>query len=210
MSGLSTFLTSPLMTSVGLYIAGLITLAGFSYLYKENPFYRWAEYTYVGIVAANGITYSWTNVIVPTWNREVVQGGHMAYVFVAIFSLLIYARYFQKIAWFARIPMSVWVGYGMGTVLAFDVAPFLTQVTNTFTKFKSLNDAIFFLGAVCVMTYFIFTVRVDKGALRYPSQAGKIVLLVAFGAYFAYNVMSYSSLVMGRLQFLFGDVLKLL
>lgn len=210
MSGLSTFLTSPMMTTVGLYIAGLITLAGFSYLYKENPFYRWAEYTYVGIVTANGLTYSWTNVIVPTWNREVVQGGHMAYVVVAVFSLLIYARYFNKLAWLSRIPMSVWVGYGMGTVLAFDVAPFITQVTTTFTKFKTLNDVVFFVGVICVMTYFIFTVKVDQGALKYPSQAGKFALLVAFGAYFAYNVMSYSSLVMGRLQFLFGDVLKLL
>lgn len=201
---------SPFMTQLGLYLGGFITLAAFSYLYKENPFYRWAEYTYIGLITANGLVATWFTYLQPTITVDIVKNGQYSLIIPGVIGLLIYARYYKPIAWLSRIPVSMWVGYGMGFVLAAGMAPFMTQVTRTFTKFASLNDMIFFICAVSVMIYFLFTIRVDQGILQYPSRFGKFVLLIAFGAFFAYNVMSYGSLILGRIQYLFGDVLKIL
>jgi len=39
------------MDTLGLWLAGFLTLALFSFLYKDNPFYRLAEHIFAGLSA---------------------------------------------------------------------------------------------------------------------------------------------------------------
>ena len=47
-------------------MAALLTIAIFSFLYKDNPFYKFAEYLFVGIAAGYIVALEYHNVIVRT------------------------------------------------------------------------------------------------------------------------------------------------
>ncbi len=55
-----------LARSVGLWISAFLTLAVFSFLYKDNVFYRLAESIFVGISAAYWMVYAFWSTIIPT------------------------------------------------------------------------------------------------------------------------------------------------
>ncbi len=56
---------------------------------------------------------------------------------------------------------------------------------------------------------FFFYSREHKGALGVASRLGIAFLMISFGAGYGYTVMSRVSLLIGRFQFLLGDVLGL-
>ncbi len=55
---------SPLRT-VGLWIGAFLTLATFSFLYKDNPFYKIAEHAFVGVSAAYWMVVAYWTTVVP-------------------------------------------------------------------------------------------------------------------------------------------------
>ena len=46
------------MEIFGIWVAALLTLCIYSFLYRDNPFYRFAEHLYVGISVGYGIVLS--------------------------------------------------------------------------------------------------------------------------------------------------------
>ena len=59
-------------------VAGLSTLAMFSFLLKENPCYRFFEHFYIGIATGLGIilgfkNFLWPNILVPLFGLDIVQ-----------------------------------------------------------------------------------------------------------------------------------------
>ena len=44
-------------TIIGTWLAGFLTLAILSFLYRDNPFYKFAEHLYVGISAGYWLIY---------------------------------------------------------------------------------------------------------------------------------------------------------
>src|SRR5437867_7090525 len=52
-------------TDLSVWIAALLTLFAFSFLYKDNPFYRFAEHLFVGVSAGYYIILNFWTVIVP-------------------------------------------------------------------------------------------------------------------------------------------------
>ena len=50
-------------TILGAWIAAFLTLGIFSYLYRDNPFYKIAEHVFVGVSAAYwAATFYWTQI----------------------------------------------------------------------------------------------------------------------------------------------------
>ena len=75
---------------------------------------------------------------------------------------------------------------------------------------RSNWDAIFvFVGTFTGLIYFFFSVE-HKKAAGGAARIGIFFLMVTFGASFGYTVMSRMSLLIGRMDFLFGDWLGLL
>ncbi len=69
--------------TVGLWVAAFFTLAILSFLYRDNPFYRFAEHAFIGVSAAFWMTVGFWNVLVPNlfgklfpaWLKFGVQPG---------------------------------------------------------------------------------------------------------------------------------------
>ena len=51
--------------AIGIFLAGVLTLAIFSFLYKDNPVYKFAEHLFVGTSAGYWFIYNVYNIFVP-------------------------------------------------------------------------------------------------------------------------------------------------
>jgi hypothetical protein len=203
---------------LGIWLGAIVTLMIGTYLYKENPLFRLAEHLMVGLSAGFSLTSSWTQWVVPTMKTHILAEGKYLYFIPVLFGLMIYFQYFPKLSWLARFPMSWYVGYGSGYVLALNPAPFMGQVINSFQRFTvldktgalkfgpTLNNVIFWCFLMSALSYFVFTISREKNKIvAYPAWLGRWVIMVALGAAFGNTVMARISLFIGRLTFLFRD-----
>lgn len=215
-------MASILTPTLGTWIAALGTLCIFSILYKENPFYRIAEHTFVAASAAHGIVVAWNSQIKPTITIDMVQKGQWWVIIPALVGMMVYLRMFRSLAWLSRIPIALWMGYGAGMALTVrTVVPFTEQVMTSmlplvvfykdgaFNLLESINNIIFVAGVVGTLTYFFFT-KERKGVIKVGADIGRWVMMIGFGAAFGNTVMSRVSLFLGRIQFLLGPWLGLI
>lgn len=199
------------------WIAAILTLAVFSFLYRENPFYRFAEHLFVGVANGYAITFYWHRVLVPNLINPVGHGQRLWLIPIAIVGALYFTRFIPKLSWLVRIPIAIVLGYSSGAYIprAID-ASILQQLRATIvTRASFLNwqlglwAVIIALGVIATVTYFFFSAE-RKGLLNPVSRIGIIFIMVGFGASFGYTVMARISLFIGRLQFLLGDWLGLI
>jgi len=203
-------------TDPWVWIAALLTLGIFSFLYKENPFYRFAEHLYVGIANGYAITFYWHRVLVPSLVTPVSHGHKLWLIAIAIIGALYFTRFIPKVSWLVRIPIAIVLGYSTGASIPRAVdAELIRQAKATIitrASFSSwqlgLGAVIILLGVIATVSYFFFSAE-QQGVLRRVSYAGIIFIMIGFGASFGYTVMARISLFIGRLQFLLGDWLGL-
>ncbi|MFC1849504.1 hypothetical protein ACFL27_04765 [candidate division CSSED10-310 bacterium] len=107
----------------GTIVAIFFTLAIFSFLYKDNPVYKFAEHFFVGIASGYFIVIQYHNVFIPNlisplysegikplWSPEAVKLWSLFLVFPFGMGLLMFAKFSRDITWLARWPMAVVVG----------------------------------------------------------------------------------------------------
>jgi hypothetical protein len=206
------------LDTFGIWLAAGLTLAIYTFLYKENPIYRVAEHLYVGLGAGHGIVVYIDGYIRPTLKVSLGQKHMWSLLIPLVLGLMMYTRYFKSIAYLSRWTMAFFFGVGAGYVLTKDFKPyFITQITGTFKPFfvagkpfsTTINNTLLVLGVVCTLMYFFFTTK-RVGVLHYGSVFGRWVMMVAFGAAFGNTVMARVSLFLGRMQFMLIDWLKVL
>lgn len=210
-----------MMETLALYIAVILTFATFSYLWKENIAFRIAEHIYVGLAASYAVVNSWHNYLKPTIQNDILTDGKYGYLLLMLLGLLMYTRYNRRLLWLSRIPIALEVGYGIGYGLAVGPRTYLRNVNASFINIiqkdaagnlilsQSLNQLLFFISIMTVLSYFIFTRSHERGPLRISSNAGRWIMMITFGASFGNTITSRISTLIGRLQFLLGEWLHL-
>lgn len=199
------------MSPTQVWIAALGTLALFSFLWKENPVYRFIEHVFIGLTAAHVVVMNWDSYIKPIWVTDIQKNGQYIWIVPFLIGLLIYTRYFPSTSWLARIPMSLTVGYGVGYTLAYNPLLFLRQVTDNFVTFQgktaaiTANNVLFFVLSMSALAYFFFTVSRDKYGLQHVASLGRYAIVIALGASYGSTVQGRISLLLGRMQFLLKD-----
>jgi hypothetical protein len=200
--------------TLGIWVAGILTLAIFSFLYKDNPFFKFAEHLLVGVSAGYYLVQyffsaAYKKLIVP------VGDGQWWLVFGGILGLMMFARLWRKTEWVSRYPVAFYVAAWAGYVVPSYVQVRILQQAES-TMFNPLGVppaqvvslTILLVGVVSTLIYFYFSVE-HKGAIRTVSRIGITFLMIGFGATFGYNVMGRISLLIGRFQFIFADWLHL-
>lgn len=204
-------------TDLWTWVAALLTLAIFSFIYRDNPLYRFAEHLFVGISAGYGIAVYWHNSVYPNVVAHILEGKYL-YVIPFLLGMLYFAIFIPKFRYFIRWPIAFLLGVGSGVAIpASFKARIIDQVGGTVLREPSayastglfLNAVILFLGVLAVLSYFFFS-REHKGALRLSSRIGIIFLMIGFGAAFGYTVMARVSLLIGRINFLLTDWLGII
>lgn len=220
----------------GLWVGALLTLCVFSFLYRDNPFYKFAEHLFVGVSAGYYIILNWWTVIVPNLLTPLGDafagrwadpgrpglfaaelGDYRGFLVVPlVLGVLLFTRLFGRIGWLSRWSLAVIIGVYAGIkTTGYAQGDFVAQVQASLQPLwtsnlaDSLNAIVFTLGLVTSLLFFYFS-REHRGALGVASRIGILFLMVGFGAGYGYTVMSRVSLLIGRLQFLLEEWLRVL
>jgi len=187
-------------------IATILTLSVFSFLFGDNPFYKFAERLWVGVA-----TGYWTmllyhqgfhdKVIVPVFDQ-----GKWYYVFPVILGVMMWFRLSPKLAYLSRYALGFYVGISTGIFipLAFKTGVFL-QVEGTIQPVHGLwagiNFTLALIGVIVSLIYFFFS-KPHTGWLGGASKLGIFTLMIGFGAGFGLTVMGRVALLSQRVIFL--------
>jgi len=208
----------------GTWLAALLTLAIFSFLYADNPVYKAAEHLFVGVSAAYGVVITYHDYVMPDIFRPLFRPGeatppleHPKYLLIVPLAIgaLLLTRFIPKIDYLSRWPIALSMGAAAGLSIPVAVQGyFLEQMSGTMqplwpiagqvTPADAFNNFLIVLGVICTLSYFYFSLE-HKGVLGKASKVGIWFLMVAFGAGFGNTVMARISLLIGRVQFLLYD-----
>jgi hypothetical protein len=202
-----------MLNMIGTWLAATLTLAIFSFLYKDNPFYKLAEHIYVGVSAGFWVIYVWSFDIKPMLiDRFISETGIEKWILIipAILGILMLTRWFPKTTWISRIPLAFTIGIGAGLGVTASIQGFLIpQIGATLLPLTNINNILLVIGVISTIIYFYFS-KEFKGPLKLFSRLGIIFIMVAFGASFGYTVMARISLLIGRIYFLLHNFLRII
>lgn len=208
-------------TDPWIWISAIMSLCILTFLYRDNPLYRFAEHVFVGVANGWAVTFYWHNILMPSLIDPLFRQGQLLYIIPFIIGLLYLTRFIPKVSWLVRIPIGITIGYYTGASIPATIDAFIVRQAQgtilTPQNFLSWNagslgivwSIILFVGVICTLSYFFFS-REQKGLLRISSRIGIVFVMVGFGAAFGYTVMARVSLLIGRLQFLLGDWLGII
>jgi len=213
-------------------MAGVATLAIFSFLIKENPFYRFFEHIFIGIsaglISVQGIRYFlWPQILVPMLGLDIVTYPDgtaskpyepllLLYIVPLLFGLLYYFIYSQRYAWLAKLVIGFSLGASAGLAFKGFFAEMLPQLASSFKPLVVMEDAqinylqsvsniIFIFTLLAVMYYFFFSIKADSAVEKKFSASGRWLMMVCFGSFFGSTVMARLALLVERLQFILID-----
>ena len=200
-----------------IWIAAILTLFIYSFLYKEIPFYRVAEHLFVGVANGYMITFYWHRILVPHLIDPVSHGQRLWLIAVAVVGAFYFTRFIPRISWLVRIPIALVMGYSSGAYIPRVIDASIVEQTRAtvLTRASFVNwqqglwSIIILFGVISTVSYFFFS-RERKGVLKPLSYIGIVFIMLGFGASFGYSVMARISLFIGRIQFLLRDWLGLI
>ncbi|MCY2963700.1 MAG: hypothetical protein NT069_08640 [Planctomycetota bacterium] len=221
--------------TLGIWFAAFLTLSIFSFLYKDNPFYRFAEAVMVGVSAAYLMVAGFWDGIVPkllgrlapaqmSWASPSLENQSPDWwgLVPLVMSAMLLARLLPKGGWIARWPLAFIVGTYAGIrLISFLDADFVSQIRNTIVPLVVMNqtgqldlwgsvrNVLMIMGVLSSLAYFYFSLD-HKGAYGVVARVGVWYLMITFGASFAFTVMGRIALFASRLEFLFDDWLWLI
>lgn len=201
------------MAPFDLWVAGILTLCVFSFLYRDNPLYRFSEHLFVGASAGYLLAVQYQNVLKPNVIQK-LGSGHLLPIVPLILGILILGRAFEKTSWLARWSLAFYVGIYSGiAVPSYLQAQIFAQLADAVKPFApgwgAVNSALILLGFLSVLAYFYFSAH-HRGVHGAGARVGIWFLMVAFGASFGYTVMARVSLLIARMQFILRDWLHVL
>ena len=207
------------MSVFGLYLGAFFTVSIFSFLYKDNPFYKLAEQVFVGLSAAYWLIYIVYNTLLPNLFTKLATdfSGNLILLIPAALGIMMLMRLHPKTQWVSRYPIALVIGVSAGiSMLRYMKSDLIQQMTATMINpivpgslQTTIGNFLLIIGTICGIYFFYFSKK-QEGAYAVPSKIGMWFLMVSFGASFGYTVMARISLLIGRLEFLLKDWLHII
>ncbi|MBI4364899.1 MAG: hypothetical protein HY568_05665 [Candidatus Latescibacteria bacterium] len=205
----------------GVWIAALLTLGIFSFLYKDNPAYKFCEHLFVGVSAGYYVVLTYFSVVKPNLFDPLFHdfSGDRHYLLLIPLTLgvLLFSRFFPKGDWLSRWSIALILGvYPALRITGFGQGDFVEQLHGTILPLwvtgdwvMTVNNWILIVGLLATLIFFFFS-KEHKGALGWTAKVGVYFLMVSFGASYGYTVMARISLLIGRVMYLLHDWLGVL
>ncbi|MBU1319960.1 MAG: hypothetical protein KKG33_05835 [candidate division Zixibacteria bacterium] len=228
------FAVSIVLKGLLVTVGAFLTLFIFSFLYKDNPYYKFAEHLFVGVSAAYWMCMGFWGTMVPNLFGKLYppmvgpvmpalkdNAAEPFMLIPLILGILLLLRLSSSVGWISRWALAFIVGTTAGlNLIRYLRSDFIQQINNTtfslyatgatgFNLGETLSNIAIFVSVMTGLIYFFFS-KEHKGAFGVGARTGIIVLMVTFGASFGYTVMARISLLVGRMQFLFGDWLGMM
>lgn len=189
---------------IGVWIAAIGTLACYSYLWKDNFFFQAMEHIFIGVAAAHAVTMGYHNIKSMAWTP--MLKGEWQLAIALLLGIALYTRFFKNISWISRYPIAFMMGVGAAVTIRGNIeGQFIRQIRATMVPITNLDELVIWIGVVGTITYFLFGPISNHRVVKNISVIGMWTMMGAFGAAYGNTVMARMSLVIGRLQFLFGQ-----
>ncbi|MDD5090673.1 MAG: hypothetical protein PHQ23_07120 [Candidatus Wallbacteria bacterium] len=200
---------------VGTSIAAILTLAIYSFLYKDNYVYRLAEYIFIGVSNGYLLAVNHHNSLIPNFWDPLTKDHKYWLIIPGILGLMMLGRLSSKYAWTSRWPIAFSVGMGAGLgITATIMSDIYPQLQETMLPIMGVGfgqgicNLTIVVGVLTSLFYFFFSTE-HKGIAKNISYAGICFLMITFGGSFGYTVMARISLLIGRMNFLLEEWLHL-
>jgi len=195
-----------------IWLRAYLILSLFSFLYKDNVFYKFSEHIFAGLSAGYYVGLIWQTVIVQQLVNPMVDEGEWILIIPGILGVIMFARLIPKISWVSRVSLAFVIGNTAGIFLMNALHGFIFK--QLYATMGSINNSkgftgvllavIVVIGVISTLAYFYFS-KEHKGFLGVTAKVGIWFIMIAFGAHFGYTVMGRISLLIGRAEFLFYD-----
>jgi len=178
----------------GYWVAALLTISIYSFLYKDNPVYKFVESLFVGIGAAYWMCLLYHETLVPKLLQPLffpteAQPFMWYRIFPGILAIFMLLRFYPKLSWLSRWALGFIVGmYSAVNITGFGQGDFVAQIHATMTTSITGSPRDVILNLIGII--------------------GIFAVLIYF--FFGYTVMGRVSLLIGRMTFLLRDWLHLI
>ncbi len=210
------------MEVFGIWVAAFLTLCIYSFLYRDNPFYRFAEYLFVGVSVGYVFVLTTHQGFIPlAWKPfwAAITGESLIGLIKLIpicIGLLFFTRFSTQHQWLVRYPIAILIGAGSGLAIPnvlraniFEqtrgtIEPFAAIHAGTLSAGEIFGAILMVIGVVCTLTYFFFSIE-HRGPIKWVSKVGIAFLMIGFGSAFGNTVMGRVALLIQRVDFLLND-----
>jgi hypothetical protein len=210
---------------LAVWFGAVVTLAVFSYLARDNPFYRIVQHAALGVSVGIALVVAWKQVLYPMWWSHVAGAAAgseprtgLLWLLVLVPGSLWYFQLSKRLFWVSTLVSGLFVGVAAGLAFKSQILLILPQIAasikplNPFagpegltasSALRCLSNALFLAALLTTLLYFFFSVRTDNPLLRTPMRVGRLMIMVCLGAMFGNTVMTRMAYLIERLQFLF-------
>jgi hypothetical protein len=189
---------------IGTILAALLTIMVLSYLIGDNPLFRIATYTFIGITAGYAGSIAWHNILKPSLVDPLIAGGVSEILDGSLFTgaqgrviigawiliLMLLLKLSPSTSRWGSLPIVILVGVGAGVVVGGGITG--TLIPQSVSAVDSLNPSvispqtgetgiermanvgIMLVGTICTLFYFQFTAK------RSPTGVGSRHQIVSY------------------------------
>lgn len=209
-------------------LGGVAALALYSVLYRENPIYRFFEHVFIGLGVGYSLMVIWVEVLRPKWYEPVMQGQWL-WLWVIPLAIMAYLVFSPRHGWISRIPLGILIGFGAGQGFQAFAQQYFLQIRDsikplwpnlaslqnptpspaTLSLSGALNNLVFTVTLLSVLTYFFFAFEQKSKAVRNFAQLGRWLIMIGFGAIFGSTIMTRFAFLVDRMYFLLVEWMRL-
>lgn len=214
-------MAADMATMLGIYVYALFALGAYSFTYKDNSFFRFAEHTYVALSIGYNASVAY-GYIRFTAVKPVITGTNMLFLVPLVIGALFIFFFSKKYFWLYRFPIAIITGTGMGLAMYGSIsAQFLDQIVATlrlplyvvdkvlgFKPMDTLNNWLIIIMVIGTLAYFFFSFPPETAlgaATKKLGIIGRWTMMVAFGSAFGNTVMTRMNLFIGVYKNLLRD-----
>ncbi|MCX6053494.1 MAG: hypothetical protein NTZ74_00990 [Chloroflexi bacterium] len=200
----------------------ILTLLVFSYLFGDNPVFRFVSALFIGVAAAYFMVILIYQVVLPRLVVPLFAGSWLTLIPLGMSGLLLF-KLSQKFSRFGNIPMAFLVGTGAAIAIGGAISGTLfgqakgviasfappATASGSSQTFMILEGAFLLLGTVATMSYFHFGAR--NSAKLGPQRGvitgifawiGRFFIAITLGAVFAGVLTAAITALVERLDFI--------
>lgn len=194
-----------------IWLEALVTLALFSFMFKDNPVYKVAEHLFAGLTAGYQVGLIWDTVVLQKLWDPMLSGDWWLFL-PGILGCLMFTRLTTKFSWMSRLSLAFVMGTTGGVFLTTQLhglvlpamkATMIPLVSSDGIA-QSILAVVVVVGVISTLIYFYFS-KEHTGLMGVTAKVGIWFIMISFGAHFGYTVMGRVSLLIGRVQFLIED-----
>ncbi len=173
-------------TDIWVWIGAFLTFCVFSFLYRDNPFYRFGEHLFVGVSNGWSLSFMYSRVILPVMVEPFGEACRIAseeglradlfhpmadanflVIFPGLIGCFYFARFIPGAAWMVRFPIGIFMGYYTGVAVpAMIEGSMFPQMRGTLVT-RSAFDSASHVGAVWSGIFALIVLIGVLGTLTY-------------------------------------------